>query len=216
MGNSAGTWREYIGSSGERSELSCKQSTTRSASASALLLESLLPVSALVEGRFYSALEQQQNASLLQQFPQMQPSLEYGNGLSIYIPYAYGDEKYIGIIEEKLQAIKYQMRNANLNLGWQFGEIAQDTRWQKPRYDFLQSVDLILLLVTSTFVATEYCYSEELKLAILKHKEESSYVIPILLRACLWDGTFFAGLETITPKNRKAVDEWQKPNLAYN
>lgn len=131
--------------------------------------------------------------------------------LSIYIAHTQNDFRFIQKVEEILRTIAYQERNIN----YQFGEIDPDVRWKTIRHNYLASVDLILLLVTSSFVSTDYCYSEQLKLAILRHNEERSYIIPILLQACLWDGTPFANLHTITPHNRKAVDEWTKSGRAF-
>ncbi len=147
------------------------------------------------------------------QFPQTNATAsDSTNPLSIFIAHTYYDGRFLQKIDQILRTIAYQERNIN----YQFGEIALDTRWEMSRHDYLESVDLILLLVTQAFIATDYCYSEQLKWAILRHNEEKSYIIPVLLQACLWDGTPFARLHTITPRNRKAVDEWPKSPLAFN
>jgi len=136
----------------------------------------------------------------------------YNDPLSIFIAHTYNDGRILLKIEQILRTIDFQEGGIN----YQPGEIALDTRWKESRYNHLASVDLILLLVTQSFVATEYCYSEQLKWAILRHNQEQAYIIPVLLQACLWDGTPFAGLHTITPANRKAVDEWSRPAQALH
>src|SRR5205823_515640 len=125
----------------------------------------------------------QQTLYFQAQFPQTNSSTSSSkNPLSIFVAHTYNDGRLLQKIDEILRTIAYQEQNIN----FQPGEIALDTRWKMSRYDYLASVDLILLLVTQSFIATEYCYSEQLKWAILRHNEERSYVIPILLQPCLW------------------------------
>lgn len=211
MNDFTGIGREHLWDSIELNTLSFNQSITPSAFAT--FLETLVPLRVSVEEGLYYAQQQQQSTSFLKQSPQSQ-SLGmpgYRNWLSIFIAYAGTDQRFLPKITEILQAIQYQVQN----VGWQFGEIAQDTRWKMPRHDYLKTANLILLLVTPAFVATEYCYCEQLRWAIIRHKQELSYVIPVLMKKCLWDRAPFAMLESITPSNHKAVDEWRKPNLAY-
>ncbi len=147
------------------------------------------------------------------EYPQTSTAVSsYNDPISIFIAHTYDDGRVLQKIDQILRTIAYQEGEIN----YQFGEIALDTRWKESRYNRLASVDLILLLVTQSFVATEYCYSEQLRLAIFRHQEEKAYVIPVLLQACLWDGTPFAGLHTITPANRRPVDQWTKPAQALN
>lgn len=169
----------------------------------------------LDESIFYDSLFQrgQQTLYFQAEYPQTSSvTSSCNNPLSIFVAHTYDDGRMVQRMDQILRTIAYQEENIH----YQFGEIALDTRWKESRYDYLASVDLILLLVTQAFIATEYCYSQQLKWAILRHKEEKAYIVPVLLQACLWDGTPFARLHTITPANRKAVDQWPKPGLALN
>lgn len=159
----------------------------------------------------------QQHALYFQaQFPQTNSiASESSIPLSIFIAHTHYDCRLLQYIEQILLTIKYQGNN----IGWHPGEIALDTSWKMNRHNYLESVDLILLLVTRAFLATEYCYSDQLKLAIWRHTEEKAYIIPILMEACSWDRTPLVGLYTITPKDKKgikAVNEWPKSKLALN
>jgi hypothetical protein len=182
-----------------------------SRSSTTTLFETFIPEHITInDGLMYN---RQHNLYFHEQISQ-QDSIASGSNspLSIFIAHTYDDSRRLQNIEQILETIRYQEKNINL----EFGEIALDTRWKMSRHDYLESVDLILLLVTRAFVATEYCYSEQLRWAILRHREEKAYIIPILLQACLWDGTPFSGLHTITPANRRAVDEWPQSGRAIN
>lgn len=164
---------------------------------------------------------QQQNLYFQAQFPQTNSAASGSNiPLTIFIAHTNSDDRPLQDIKQVLQTIQYQCQEININIGLQFGEIDLDKRWKTSRYNHLESADLILLLVTRAFVATEYCYSDQLKLAIWRHTEEKAYIIPILMEACSWERTRLNELYTITPKDPKgirAVNEWHKSKkLALN
>jgi len=100
--------------------------------------------------------ERQQTLYFQAQFPQTNSATPSSNNpLSIFVAHTYNDGKLSQKIDQILRTIAYQEQNIN----YHFMEIALDTRWKKSRHDYLASVDLILLLVTQSFIATEYCYS---------------------------------------------------------
>jgi hypothetical protein len=130
--------------------------------------------------------------------------------LSILIAYSSDDAKLLPKISQLLVTLQEQGND----IGWQPNEIHFSRKWENMREDYLSHVDLLLLLVTPSFIASKYCYCRHLRWAINQH-DKKTYVMPILLRDCIWDETPFAPLPTITPKNRKAVDEWSKSTHAF-
>jgi TIR domain len=75
----------------------------------------------------------------------------------------------------------------------------------------LETADVILLLLSPDFLASDYCYDIEVKRAIERHQAGMARVIPVILRPCDWqNGTPFSGL-TAAPKDGKPVVKW--PNL---
>ncbi len=78
----------------------------------------------------------------------------------------------------------------------------------------LEVAQVILLLVSPDFIASDYCYDFEVRKAIEKHKAGEAYVIPILLRPVEWDGAPFSKLEPL-PTNRKPVTVWPNRDNAF-
>ncbi|MGD0186969.1 MAG: toll/interleukin-1 receptor domain-containing protein [Roseiarcus sp.] len=75
----------------------------------------------------------------------------------------------------------------------------------------LDAADVILLLLSPDFLASDYCYDIEVKRAMERHIAGVARVIPVVLRPCDWqDGTPFRGLMAV-PKDGKPVTKW--PNL---
>ena len=52
-----------------------------------------------------------------------------------------------------------------------------------------ESEDIVLLLVSSDFLHSHYCYDIEMKRVLEHHAEGSARVIPVILRPCDWQKT---------------------------
>jgi len=70
--------------------------------------------------------------------------------------------------------------------------------------DELEGADIILLLVSANFLASDYCYDNEMKRALEKDKEGTARVIPVILHPCDWHHAPFGNLRA-TPKDGKPV-----------
>lgn len=51
--------------------------------------------------------------------------------------------------------------------------------------------DVILLLISVDFLASEYCYSKEMETALTRHDAGTASVIPVILRPCDWKSSPF-------------------------
>lgn len=130
--------------------------------------------------------------------------------ITIFIAYAYKDRRFLDKIEQILKTLMMQ----NWNIAWITGEVAINMEWENRSEDYLNRVDLILLLVSPDFIATKFCYSDKLKRAIKRHKRDA-YFAPIILRTCAWDGTPFAKL-TPLPLDGQPVYKWPHQDEAMH
>src|SRR5436305_11191643 len=71
---------------------------------------------------------------------------------------------------------------------------------------YLSTADIILLMVSSDFLDSDYCYSREMAQALERHRRGEAHVIPVLLRPVYWAETPFSQLEPI-PRDSKFVTE---------
>jgi hypothetical protein len=53
----------------------------------------------------------------------------------------------------------------------------------------LKKADIILLLISYDFIASVYCYDNEMKYAMEKHNKGEAVIIPVILRPCDWQDT---------------------------
>ncbi len=78
----------------------------------------------------------------------------------------------------------------------------------------LEKADIILLLVSPDFLASEYCYSKEMLRALERHDAGEARVIPVILRPCDWQKAPFGKL-LVAPADGKAVTKWPDRDDAF-
>lgn len=85
-------------------------------------------------------------------------------------------------------------------------EISAGEEWAKEIDKYLNSADIILLLISSYFINSDFCYLVETRRAIERHMRGEACVIPVILRPVYWKQTPFAGLQPL-PRNNKPVSD---------
>ncbi|MDN3017179.1 toll/interleukin-1 receptor domain-containing protein [Paenibacillus sp. BSR1-1] len=130
--------------------------------------------------------------------------------LSVFISYSHRDE---GMCEELITHLS-SMRRDGLISHWHDRKLLPGDDWGKNIDNNLVNAQVILLLVSSDFIASDYCYEVEMKTAIEKHSNMEAVVIPIILRSCDWKHTLFGKIQGL-PKDGKPVTMWDDRDLAY-
>lgn len=78
----------------------------------------------------------------------------------------------------------------------------------------LDRADIILLLVSSDFLASDYCYGVEVDRALKRNAAGEARVIPIILRPCEWHGAPFGKL-LAAPTDGRPVTKWPDIDDAF-
>lgn len=78
----------------------------------------------------------------------------------------------------------------------------------------LERADIILLLVSPDFLASDYCHDMEMQRALARHAERSARVIPIILRPCDWQHSPFSHL-LAAPTDGKPITRWPDEDEAF-
>jgi hypothetical protein len=79
----------------------------------------------------------------------------------------------------------------------------------------LAEADIILLLVSADFIASDYCWGEEMTKALVRHQLGEARVIPVILRPCRWQKTPLGTLQAV-PTDGKPVSEWPNHDVAFD
>ena len=78
----------------------------------------------------------------------------------------------------------------------------------------LESADIILALLSSSYLASHFCSEIEAKRAMELHEQDKAHVIPIILRDCDWKNTPFGKLLAL-PTDGRPVKSWPDRDRAY-
>jgi hypothetical protein len=97
---------------------------------------------------------------------------------------------------------------------WHDRQIAPGSNWAGQIDQQLEQAQIILLLVSSDFLASNYCYDIELGRALERHEAGEAVVVPVILRSVDWQGAPFRRLQAL-PKNGEPVTAWGDRDAAF-
>ena len=137
-------------------------------------------------------------------------SLVQTENLLLFFSYARQDRGLRDKLEEHLSNLKYR----GLISTWHIREIGAGEDWQQQVDIHLESAHIILLLISSSFMASQYCYSMEMTRAMERHQQGKARVIPVLLRPVLFTGAPFTMLKML-PTNGKPMANWRNRDSAF-
>ncbi|MET0622584.1 MAG: tetratricopeptide repeat protein [Pyrinomonadaceae bacterium] len=140
----------------------------------------------------------------------MPEGLPLTEALELFYSYSHKDEE----LRDELETHLSTLRRQNVILGWHDRGIVAGEEWAGEIDQHLKTADIILLLVSANFLASNYCYDIELKLAMERHEEGAARVIPVILRPCDWAGAPFGKLQAL-PKNARPVTKWPNRDEAF-
>ena len=130
--------------------------------------------------------------------------------LSLFYSYAHEDESLREQMEKHLRLLRRQ----GLISEWHDRQIVAGTQWARQIDSHLETASVILLLISSDFLASDYCYDLEMQRALERNSRGEARVIPIILRPCEWRNAPFATLQVL-PRDGLPVTEWDNIDSAF-
>ncbi len=97
---------------------------------------------------------------------------------------------------------------------WYDREILPGTEWKQEIDKYLNTSDIVLLLISPNFMASDYCYSIEMQHALERQKRGEAHVIPIILRPVNWKEMSIGKLQAL-PTDGKPIVSWQDRDEAF-
>ncbi|MCG7962463.1 MAG: toll/interleukin-1 receptor domain-containing protein [Candidatus Thiodiazotropha taylori] len=119
---------------------------------------------------------------------------------NLFFSYSHKDEELRNELEVHLSMLKRQ----GLLQSWHDRRIGAGKDIHSNISAELEGANIILLLVSANFLASDYCYNKEMARALEKDKEGTSRVIPVILHPCDWHSAPFGHLRA-TPEDGKPV-----------
>src|SRR5262249_31156773 len=88
-------------------------------------------------------------------------------------------------------------------------EILAGTEWDSEIKQQLHKADIILLLISPAFIASEYCWKKEMQWAIARHQTGEAHVIPLMLRPISgWKDNPLYLLQAL-PTDARPITKWK-------
>jgi WD40 repeat protein len=107
----------------------------------------------------------------------------YKMPVTIFFCYAHEDEALLKRLQMHLKPLQ---RGKLVDVLWHDRDIGAGMEWQREIDSHLDTAQVILLLISPDFIASDYCYGIEMQRAIERHKRGEACVIPIILRSAYW------------------------------
>ena|SRR5690606_25612081 len=128
----------------------------------------------------------------------------------VFISYSHKDECYKDALLEHMSGLK----RSGLISEWNDRKIIPGQDWETEISDNLSSSNLILFLVSSSFMNSDYCIGVEVDKALKMHREGSAQLIPIVIRSVDWSDSPLSKLQGL-PKDAKAISSWGDQDEAW-
>jgi hypothetical protein len=130
--------------------------------------------------------------------------------VKLFYSYSHKDE---GLREELVKHLTILKRQGVLE-PWHDRDIEAGAEWNQEIERHLNEAQIILLLISSDFIASPFCWDKEMARAMERHDAGEAVVIPIILRSCDWKGAPFGKLQGL-PKDMKPVRDWSDRDQAF-
>jgi internalin A len=129
----------------------------------------------------------------------------------IFISYSHKDDEFRAELEVRLKILQQQ---GFVRL-WSDRRIAAGSEWRGEIDENLQKADLILILLSDDFLASDYCYDVEMKKALERFALRQTRILPIVLRQCAWRRTPLGNLQAL-PDDAKPIRLWADRDSAWH
>jgi replicative DNA helicase len=128
----------------------------------------------------------------------------------VFCSYSHKDERFKNALEEHLAIYK---RTGLIEL-WCDRRITPGDAWNHEILTELRGAEVILLLISPSFIASDFCHEVELSIAMERYELGLANVVPICIRPVVWQGSAFDKLQCL-PKDALAVTEWPNEDQVW-
>jgi len=130
--------------------------------------------------------------------------------ISLFFCYAPEDESLCQEFESHLSPL----RRVKQITSWLSRDIVAGTDWAHEIETHLHTASIILLLISPDFIASDYCYTTEMQIALDRYRAGKAYVVPIIVRPVHWEITPLGQLPVL-PLRGQPVTLWPNRDAVW-
>ncbi|MFH7026018.1 MAG: toll/interleukin-1 receptor domain-containing protein [Heteroscytonema crispum UTEX LB 1556] len=134
----------------------------------------------------------------------------------IEVLYCCSDSEQDEQMRQKLEKHLSMLKRQGVIANWHQGMISPGKEWEKEIDARLKTADIILLLISSDFTASDYHWNVVVQQAMQRHKARNTRtrVIPVLLRRVDYWKVDFGKIKAL-PEGEKPVTDWKPYDNAF-
>jgi internalin A len=137
--------------------------------------------------------------------------IERERAARVFVSYSHKDERQLNELKTHLSPLE----RLKLIEMWYDRRIVAGEDFGQKINENLESADIILLLVSSDFIASNYCYEKEMVRALERHDKKEARVVPVIVRDVNWRVIPELSRLTAVPKDGKPVPKWPRKDEAW-
>ncbi len=130
--------------------------------------------------------------------------------IEVFLSYTREDNHLCRKLKEQLCSLEQQ----GLISAWHDGLLQAGQEHNSELKRHLHAAHVILLLISPSYMASNYCYNVEMRQAMQRHQAGEARVIPIILRPVHWQDAPFSTLQVL-PTGGKPVRNWLNIDDAF-
>lgn len=128
----------------------------------------------------------------------------------VFFSYSPEDQAFQCQLEKHLKQLE---RDGHIN-SWYAHQINPGDNYAEQIAQNLNEAEIILVLISPDFLASDYHHDVELTRALEKHAEKTALVIPIILRHSDWQFSKLKDLSPL-PTDGKPIATWEQPDEVW-
>jgi internalin A len=130
--------------------------------------------------------------------------IERGRAARVFVSYSHKDERQLNELKTHLSPLE----RLKLIETWYDRRIVAGEDFGQKINENIDSADVVLLLISSDFIASKYCYEVEMKRALERRDNGEALVVPVIVRKVNWKVIPELSKLEVVPKDGRPVPDW--------
>ena len=130
--------------------------------------------------------------------------------IKVFISYAREDESF----KDELNKWLKPLERDNVIKIWDDRQIIPGQNWNDTIKDALQWSEVMLFLISSSFIYSDYIHHTEIKNAVERHKNKEVLIIPIIIRPADFSSLEMSKFQAL-PRDGKPISTWSDRDSAW-
>ncbi len=131
-------------------------------------------------------------------------------GFNFFISYSFKDDHFKNELKSHFKGL---INNGTIK-AWDGKGILPGQDWDQEIKNKLKEADVILFLLSSDFMNSDYIKDVEIKNAIERHKRGEVRIVPVIIRPCDFASSLFSKFLAV-PTDKLAISLWPNADEAY-